>query len=178
MRRKNITSQMMKTYIVDALLILMKQKPYSDISIGELTDKAGVNRSTYYRNFKSKEDIIKCFFINLMDGYLEETSPNTSMRDYLAGMFHTFLNCKAHIMIIYEQGMASVLSETLTEYFAERLPDKMQYNFTEKFEIYYHIGGIFNTFMLWFSNDMNPSPEELADLAIKVQTPNLRPMLL
>ena len=46
MRRKNITSEMMMGYIQQALLLLMKDKAYPDITIGEITAKAGVNRST------------------------------------------------------------------------------------------------------------------------------------
>jgi len=58
LRRKNVTSEMMKGYMADALLILMGSKDYADISIGEITEKAGVNRSTFYRNYNSKDAII------------------------------------------------------------------------------------------------------------------------
>ena len=40
MRRKNITSEMMMEYIEQALLLLMKDKAYPDITIGEITAKA------------------------------------------------------------------------------------------------------------------------------------------
>ena len=58
MRRKNTTTYMMKEYITEALLQLMKKKEFEKLTIEEITSKAGVNRSTYYRNFKSKEMII------------------------------------------------------------------------------------------------------------------------
>ena len=45
-------------YITNSLFELMKKKPYADISITEITDKAKVNRVSFYRNFISKEDII------------------------------------------------------------------------------------------------------------------------
>ena len=61
MRRSNTTTEMMKEYISESLLILMEGKAYDDISIGEITAKAGVNRSTYYRNFSSKNEIIKFY---------------------------------------------------------------------------------------------------------------------
>lgn len=47
MRKKNTTTEMMKGYIADSLLHLMSTKPYNDITIAEITKKAGVNRSTY-----------------------------------------------------------------------------------------------------------------------------------
>ena len=50
--------QLTKEYIIQSLFILMKTKDYSDITIQDITNKAGVNRSTYYRNFSCKENII------------------------------------------------------------------------------------------------------------------------
>ena len=67
MRRKNKTSDMMKEYIAESLLILMGTGSFEEIKNNEITAKAGVNRSTYYRNFQSKNDIVvfyedvKCF---------------------------------------------------------------------------------------------------------------------
>jgi len=47
MRRKNITSEMMMDYIAEGLLRLMNDKPYAKISVLDICEKAGVNRSTY-----------------------------------------------------------------------------------------------------------------------------------
>ena len=51
-------NQYVVEHITDSLLDLMKQKHINDISIGELCDKAGVGRASFYRNFESKEDVI------------------------------------------------------------------------------------------------------------------------
>ncbi len=69
MRRKNITSEMMMSYIAEALLLLMKDKNYNDITIGEITERAGVNRSTYYRHFETKESIIQFYLDSIMEEY-------------------------------------------------------------------------------------------------------------
>ena len=47
-----------KERIADALLELCAEKPFPDISISEITDRADVGRATYYRHFSSKEDVI------------------------------------------------------------------------------------------------------------------------
>lgn len=177
MRRKNTTAEMMKSYMADSLLMLMEKKDYANISIGEITEKAGVNRSTYYRNFKSKEGIIRFYFTRLMETYLIQTKPDMDMKAYLRGMFHTFLAQKKQVMLIHRQGISYLLADTLNDYFLERIAPKKQCSFSEKFAIYYHTGGIFNTFMLWFSNDMDPSPEELAELSLSVKNAGLRRML-
>ena len=47
--------------IVAALTELMSQKDYASITITEITQKADVSRMTYYRNYSSKEDILRRF---------------------------------------------------------------------------------------------------------------------
>lgn len=44
--------------LVGALLELLEGKTLSDITISELTKKAGVVRNTYYAHFEAKEDIL------------------------------------------------------------------------------------------------------------------------
>ncbi|HAO6436419.1 TPA: helix-turn-helix transcriptional regulator, partial [Listeria monocytogenes] len=39
-----------KKWIIEALLDLLKTKPYSAITITEITKRAGVARLTFYRN--------------------------------------------------------------------------------------------------------------------------------
>ena len=46
-------------HITDALLNLLRDKPVGDISIRELCDLAMIGRASFYRNFESKEDILR-----------------------------------------------------------------------------------------------------------------------
>ena len=47
------------TYLAYALIDLMEKKPLEEISITELTKKAGVSRMSYYRSFNSKQHILE-----------------------------------------------------------------------------------------------------------------------
>jgi AcrR family transcriptional regulator len=47
------------TYLAYALVDLMEKKPLEEISITELTKKAGVSRMSYYRSFDSKQHILE-----------------------------------------------------------------------------------------------------------------------
>ena len=48
-----------KKQITLALLELLKEKPLVDISISELTQKAQIGRVSFYRNYQTKEDILR-----------------------------------------------------------------------------------------------------------------------
>lgn len=61
-----------KDKIVQSLIELMETHEFEEITVKDISELAEVNRSTYYRNFKSKEDIIKYKLESMMDEYLEE----------------------------------------------------------------------------------------------------------
>lgn len=45
--------------IIYAAAELMKEKSYRKISVAEICEKAGINRSTFYRNFKDVYDMVE-----------------------------------------------------------------------------------------------------------------------
>ena len=45
--------------IGDALLRLLKEEDFVDISISKITQEAGVSRMTFYRNFETKDQIVE-----------------------------------------------------------------------------------------------------------------------
>lgn len=49
-------------YIVQALFKLMQEYSYEKINVTDIVQKAGVGRATFYRYFKSKEDVITFYF--------------------------------------------------------------------------------------------------------------------
>ena len=52
----------LKDCIFTALILLMEQKDYHQITITDIAKKAGVSRMTYYRTYSSKEDILIQYF--------------------------------------------------------------------------------------------------------------------
>ena len=66
MRIKNTTSDMLCGYIIEAMFLLLKEKPFEEIRICEIAKLAGVNRSTFYRHFHSRQDIARLFYQRLV----------------------------------------------------------------------------------------------------------------
>jgi len=107
MRRKNTTTEMMMGYMCSALLELMLEKDYAKISIGEIAKKAGVDRSSYYRHFKSKEDIISFFFDMVLkeslDGFTNLSSIDFTL--YIHSIYMAFYNYKKEVLLIYHYNL-------------------------------------------------------------------------
>ncbi len=57
-KRENSVHTTVVESLTEALLLLAAQKPLKDVNVSELCARAGVSRVSFYRNFKSKEDIL------------------------------------------------------------------------------------------------------------------------
>jgi AcrR family transcriptional regulator len=52
-------SRRSRRLIVDALLALLREKRYDRITVQEIIDRADVGRSTFYAQFRNKEDVLE-----------------------------------------------------------------------------------------------------------------------
>ena len=178
MRRRSITTYMMKEYITEALLQLMKKKNFEKLTIEEITDKAGVNRSTYYRNFKSKEMIIQFYFDNILFKNLQKKK-HTKIKyfiSYIKNILEYYYLEKEKLLLIYEQGLSYIFLNELNDNFFKSQKENLISD-KEKISLYYHIGGIFNIFLYWFSTNMEMLPEKLANISVSFLPDNFKPFL-
>lgn len=179
MRKKNITTDMMKSYITESLFLLMEKKPYGAISIGEITQKAGVNRSTYYRNFSSKENIVRFFLDGLMKQYSDayKISEEHSIEVYLQILFSCFYDHKEELLLLNRNRLSHMLLNTFNDWLNK--PRRMSPDFTqEQHRIAYHVGGIYNSMILWISHGMAESPAEMTQISMSILPKGFQPLLL
>ena len=59
-----------KTYIAEALIALLKNNKFQDISINDIINKAGVSRMTFYRQFYDKKEVLKYILDKRTDEYI------------------------------------------------------------------------------------------------------------
>ncbi|MFV0343177.1 MAG: TetR/AcrR family transcriptional regulator [Anaerocolumna sp.] len=177
MKRKNITTDMMKSYIIESLFILLQEKNFDKITINEITIKAGVNRSTYYRNFNSKEDIIRVYFSDVMNGYLNEfrNAKDQSNENYMFIIFNNLYKNKERLLLIYKNKLSYLILDELNAYFEKNNDITTK---GEKYKGYFHTGGIYNFMNLWFSNGMEDTPNELMKLSIEYLNMQSRPTIV
>jgi AcrR family transcriptional regulator len=76
-----------KEQLAITLFDLIKTKEFSDISISELVNKAGVGRASFYRKYTSKEDVLSQYIIEKLEQWKKDFDTNPS-GDFVVSVFN------------------------------------------------------------------------------------------
>lgn len=173
---KTASPSILSRCIVQSLLLLLQDKAIDEISVKEIVEKAGVNRSTYYRHFSTKLDVVRHFYQLRLDEYLSSVSANISARAYFTGMFESFLRYKKELILLDQRGLSFLLLEELNTRIAQvHGNSKAAVN---SLACNYHIGGVFNSFRYWLFEDMATPPDKLAHQCLMFLPRDFCPYLL
>ena len=152
-------------YITDALLILMKQKNYKDITVTEICEKAGVTRMSFYRSFKTKDDILRKWFDSVSSRYLVDMDFdfNNLNRELLIDLFTFQGQYGEAYLAMYDSGLFyDFVKEQLEK---DIIPHKKDIG--DIYRSYFLTGGIYSVFILWLKSGQKESPSEIADKLAK-----------
>lgn len=155
-------------YITNSLFELMKVKPYNDISITEITDKANVNRVSFYRNFTSKEDIIDNWIKSTTQNFLSKSDisyQKDSTLDYFTKLFTHLENYKIEAMLIYKANLFNLLKNEFDSNLINL--HKKEYS---NYKSYFLAGGIFNVYYFWLINGCKETPHQVAEKLVDLMS--------
>ena len=144
-----------KEYITDALLQLMNNKKYENITITDIANKAGVTRVTFYRNFKDKDDIIKQHLQNLYKEYQWDDKLDSTYQ-----LFDFFIKNKKTIDLLYKSNLQYYLVDNLLVHFGYKKDDPNVIAYS-KVMVAYLVFGLCDE---WYKRGMIESPEEIISL--------------
>lgn len=65
---KKYNKQVVRTreWTFQALLLLLEKQPYEEITISQIAQKAGITRQTFYRHYRTKDDVISFYLDNMI----------------------------------------------------------------------------------------------------------------
>ena len=155
-------------YITNSLFELMKVKAYNDISITEITDKAKVNRVSFYRNFTSKEDIIDKWIKSTTKNFLSKSDisyQKDSTLDYFTKLFTHLEKYKTEAMLIYKANLFNLLKDEFDSNLINL--HKKEYS---NYKSYFLAGGIFNVYYFWLINGCIETPHQVAEKLVDLMS--------
>ena len=164
-----------KQWIMESLVSILETRPYKDITIREISERAGLVRKTFYRNFDSKEDVLIAYFDTLAQDFtarLDEI-PALTTSTALRVLFKLCKENEKFLMSLKRSNMMGFMFE----YWNRALPalhakmlDKIK-NFPPtsndkalEYLLTFNVGGTFNIILKWINEGLSISPDGLADL--------------
>lgn len=152
-----LQSELSKKYIADALISLMKKKDYSSITNKDITDRAGLSHITIYRNFKSKDEIIKYYLSGLFEEWKLKWSDNQNIA---YNIFTFFQKNKTIIELLYKANLQYLLIDNILSCLDYNKQDINVIAYS-KVTVAYLIFGWCDE---WYKRGMTETPEEMAKL--------------
>ncbi|MGX7109442.1 TetR/AcrR family transcriptional regulator [Facklamia miroungae] len=165
--KKNKQKERSSLWIIEALFLLMKNKPFHEITITEITEKAGISRLTYYRNFNSKEDIILRYYDIMFEDFLlmfdNINKEELDLKKLIIMSFDRFEENHDQALLLIRDDLTHLLLAPFSNYITRALekiniPSSLNY-----FQLKFIEGGLFYTLFNWTKDSKNYTPEQLAD---------------
>lgn len=154
------------TYVIkqvsDTLLKLLQVKPIDEISISELCEKALVGRASFYRNFNSKEDILRLYIHSLFQKWATRSSheEDKSLSALLRSLFSHFENHQDFYKILSKRNLLYLLKDVLIDIYGP----KPEYSKEEAYARTYYVYALYGWIELWFKRGMKETSEEIENM--------------
>ena len=172
------TRQMLR----DALIGLILEKGYDNISIQDITDQAGLRRATFYMHYKDKEELLLAILRETFDQLvcqidelkIQHLTPEAQYAVHLAIFKHAKENANLYRSILGGHGATTLIRYT-REYLAQNFLKEMKecrpdLELTMPIDVLanYSASVKLNMAIWWLEQGMPYSPEQMAEMSAKL----------
>lgn len=176
--------------LVNTLLELMAEKPYSKISVANICEHSGVARPTFYLHFRSKDDLLRYYIEQMFLEFAEQIdpilirSPNVDP-EIAVLMFRQWQQHSSIARLLVSEDVEAILLNEFKTYVGRTIARYLEVHNLNvvsdgrmQYVIDYLAGASFSVIVRWIRADFYESPEELASLYASLSRPGLVQVLL
>jgi AcrR family transcriptional regulator len=172
----DMRAQRSRRWLYDALLQLMQEKPFRDIQITEIADRAQVARPTFYLHFRSKEELLLSQVEIVFAEFLTELSitisaGNYDRQKYSILIFKYWERNEETLRMVLQADLHEAFRERLRKYFSlaisqltSREEESKADEQTREFIIDFESGGAYQLLTQWIALGMPYSAEQMGSL--------------
>lgn len=157
----------------DALVALMQEKNFDEITVQEVLDRAGVARSTFYVHYRDKDDL----FLSDVEDFLEWVSSALKLQGASTKRLLPVREFFTHVGEVREFYAALVRSGKINDvqflakgFFARSIEERLQMAgvgmnpLSRSAHAHALAGSFFSLLDWWIDKGMKPNPKEMDDL--------------
>lgn len=161
------TTTFSKKCFFSALLELSKEQPYDEIQIKDICKKAGYNKSTFYRIYTSKEDLLIDGFSSISaNEYFDTARPGFGeiYIDNVRLLFSYIRKNKEIFLMMHNARLDYKLYEMMRSVF----PLPTEYQKGRNYYLAYQTSGYLSVIIEWLLGGMKESDEYMANLIAEI----------
>jgi AcrR family transcriptional regulator len=157
----------------DALVALMHENNFDDITVQQVLDRAGVGRATFYAHYRDKEDLfisdVEEFF-NMASSVLKRHNVNTKRLVPVRELFSHLRDVREFYLALVASGKANDVRELGRGIFARSIDERLQAAGVQidplqrSAQAHVLAGCMFSLLDWWIDKGMKNDPQEMDDL--------------
>lgn len=184
-----------RSQLTAALLALMQEKNFDEITIKDITDRADMNRATFYLHYGTKEELLLTSLesrfdqlVQSIESGLTNTPENPIWSDdsYDRLVFeHVAEHVDLYKVILDQNGMGMIIHQII-DYIAavglrntlESIDDSMTIEIPLEITSRHVAGSMFAILVWWIRNDLPYTPAEMADMCHRLISHGCEPTIV
>ncbi|AVK99223.1 TetR/AcrR family transcriptional regulator [Pediococcus inopinatus] len=160
-----------KQKIVMALFELMRTRSVDEVTVSDICKQASVSRMSYYRSFKSKQQILEYQFDEVFQEFFSylQVMNNHDLTAFLDAFFTVMRRHQGTVNVLIQADLTPIILDKLQFYITD-LIDKGVLTIrdrTSKMWIAFVAGGLTQMIVRWDKDQMVESNEEMVMIARK-----------
>lgn len=177
-----------RKWLQEALLSLMLEKPFTRISIAEITDQAQVSRPTFYLHYRNKEEVLEDYLDSMYKNFMDDMQPylDSMIQGKMAVKFFEQIADQAvFLRSLIESEVSNLVMNKLHKYCYDVIKqslDQAPYPSMEgtiwDYVIASIAGSVYAMSIRWLQMDMPHTPKEMGNLTMQLIRPGIREVLI
>ncbi|MCR5761208.1 MAG: TetR/AcrR family transcriptional regulator [Sphaerochaetaceae bacterium] len=163
------TNDYLKECMADALISLMKTKPFEKITIDEIASASEVHRTTWFRNFSSKSEMLTFKLMRMWDKW-GETHHVIVKKGFAMENAQAFYEFNYEIRDFLKLIMEANQSSALYEAFYKTIMEKKEATAAESYRARFYSYGLLGILMEWINRNFNEDPQKMIAMLSELQT--------
>lgn len=169
--------------LVDSLKSLLTERPFDEIHITDICERAMIHRTTFYKHFLDKYDLLSFALKDLQSNFEAQSKPLDKFPDakeYFMSIFKNVLEYMANNRKMYLLGLKNIKNNTASQILhssvTETIYKKLErhqslgvvYKVPTRIIAEFYVGALFSMANWWVENDMPLSVDEMVLYADKM----------
>ena len=161
------SNHLTKEALETALLFLLETKSLPQITVSELVIKAGVSRNAFYRNYKSKEDMLRRILVNVTRRIFRGLRDfNLKTQAYQAWLY-LFNEAKKEAKVLslaFQHHLETIITTTVSKRF--KAYQRYRQKKASSYASFFFSNAIVSVLGNWIADGMVVSAEEMAAMGL------------